>query len=144
MHFSKHLLSMLRSGLPRELFISFLLPFLQMGQTAATFHFSGKLSSRLMFLKILRSVELICSDVRSYKIGGMPLGPRDFVLSSSSRMDLILALEMLKFVSVGFSTLISSILNGSLAENTELKKRLKREAWFLVVCAVLPSYSISN
>ena len=73
-----------------------------MGLTAATFHFLGNLFSRLMFLKTLWSVELICSDVRWYKIGGMPLGPRVFVISSSSRMDLILALEMLKFVSVGF------------------------------------------
>ena len=74
----------------------------------------------------------------------MALRPRVFVISTSRRMDLILALEMLKFVSVGFSTLISSILKGSSAENTDLKKRLKREAWFWLVYAVLQSYSISD
>ena len=68
--------------------------------TAVTFHFLSNLFSRLMFLKTLRSVELIFLDVRWYKIGGMPLGPRVFVISSSRRMDLILDLEMLKFVSV--------------------------------------------
>ena len=115
-----------------------------MGLTAATFHFLGNLFSRLMFLKTFWSVELICSDVRWYKIGGMPLGPRVSVISSSRRMDLILALAMLKFVSVGFSTLIHLILKGSLAENTGLKKRLKRKAWFWVVYAVMPSYSISD
>ena len=115
-----------------------------MGLTAALFHFLGNLFSRLMFLKTLWSGELVCSEVRRYKIGGMQLGPRVFVLSISIRVDLILALEMLKFVSVGFSTLISSIRKGSLVKNTELKKRIKRKALFCVVFAVLPSYSISD
>ena len=60
----------------------------------------------------------------------MPLGPRVFFISGSSRMNLKLAFEMLTFVSVGFSILISSILRSSLAENTELKKVLKRRACF--------------
>ena len=83
--------------------------------TAATFHFLVNLFSLLMFLKTLWSVELICSDVRWYIISGMPMGPRVFVIINSIRMDLILAFEMLKFVSVGFSTLISSILKDSLS-----------------------------
>ena len=51
--------------------------------------------------------------------GGSPFGPRDFVVSSSDIISNILNLEVLKFVKVGFSHLISSILNFCFGEKTE-------------------------